>query len=142
TATNASSGATVNGVSGITLTELNFDYRNDSHCGAGAPRYNVVTTDNVTHFFGCVYGTHTPAGPNWTQVVFSPADAFPAVVPGEVVQSIDVVFDEGIDQGNGYAYLDNFSINGQVIGGPNTPSSKDACKKDGWMSLQRSDGSS
>src|SRR5436189_4131443 len=40
TATNASSGATVNGVAGITLTELNFQYENDNggHCGAGAPR--------------------------------------------------------------------------------------------------------
>ena len=39
------------------ITELNFDVL--GYCGAGAPRFNVVTSDNVTHFFGCTYGTHT-----------------------------------------------------------------------------------
>src|SRR6202042_1029765 len=55
TADCSSAGATVNGVNGITLTELNFQYDNSNggHCGAGAPRYDVVTSDNVTHFFGC-----------------------------------------------------------------------------------------
>jgi hypothetical protein len=140
----SSAGATVNGVNGITLTELNFQYQNNNggHCGAGAPRYNVVTTDNVTHFFGCIYGTHTDLANGWTQVEFSNADGVPAVVPGEVVQSIDLVFDEGIDQGSGFVNLDNFSINGQIIGGPNTPASKDACKNDGWKTLQDANGHS
>ena len=31
--TNASAGAVINGVKGITLTELNFDIRDGSHCG-------------------------------------------------------------------------------------------------------------
>jgi hypothetical protein len=146
TATNASSGATVNGVEGITLTELNFDYRNDGHCGAGAPRYNVVTSDNVTHFFGCASATKTPTSdPNWTNASWdptNPAQAFPVIAPGTTVQSIDIVFDEGTDQGVAYAYLDNFSINNQEIGSPNTPASKDACKKDGWKTLQDGSGKS
>src|SRR4051794_2582494 len=37
--------ARVTGVEGIQLTELGFDFRTDGHCGAGAPRYNVVTED-------------------------------------------------------------------------------------------------
>ena len=148
TADCSSAGATVNGVNGITLTELNFQYDNNNggHCGAGAPRYNVVTSDNVTHFFGCADGVQTPtSNPNWTEVSWDPTNptqAFPVIAPGTTVKSIDVVFDEGTDQGSGFVNLDNFSINGQVIGGPNTPVSKDACKNGGWMNLQDSSGKS
>ena len=48
------------GTAGITLTQLGFDYRNDSWCGAGAPRFNVYTTAGTYFFFGCRYGVHTP----------------------------------------------------------------------------------
>jgi hypothetical protein len=135
TPTNAASGATVNGVSGITLTELNFDYM--GYCGAGAPRYNVVTTDNVTHFFGCASGTQTPLGNGWTHVVWTPAQAFPPVTPGEVVQSIDIVFDEQSSTGS---YLDNFSINGQIISGPTDSQSMDLCKSSGWRTMTDASG--
>ena len=129
----SAAGATVNGVSGITLSELNYDVM--GYCGAGAPRFNVVTSDNVTHFFGCVYGTHTDFGNGWTHVVFSPADGIPAVTPGETVQSIELIQDE-----QGSTNLDNISINDQIIGGPATPSSKDQCKKYGWQNLQDANG--
>ena len=49
----AAGGAEIKGVTGITLSELGYDIRTGSHCGAGAPRFNVVTTDGVTHFVGC-----------------------------------------------------------------------------------------
>jgi len=39
---NASAGATINGVRGDVLTEVGFDIRNGTHCGAGAPRFNIV----------------------------------------------------------------------------------------------------
>jgi hypothetical protein len=129
----SAAGATVNGVSGITLTELNYDVM--GYCGAGAPRFNVVTTDNVTHFFGCTYGTHTDLGNGWTHVVFSPADGIPAVTPTETVQSIELIQDE-----QGSTHLDNISINDQIIGAANTPSSKDQCKKYGWQGLQDANG--
>jgi hypothetical protein len=134
----SAAGATVNGVSGITLTELNFDY--NGYCGAGAPRFNVVTSDNVTHFFGCASGTATPTTNGYTHVVFdptNPAQAFPVIVPGTTVNSIDIVFDE-----MGQTNIDNISVNNQVIGGPNTPASKDACKNDGWKTLTDSNGNS
>jgi hypothetical protein len=132
----SSAGASINGVSGITLTELNFDYQ--GYCGAGAPRFDVVTTDGIDHFFGCIYGTHTTMTNGWTHVVFTPINGggIP-VTSGEIVQSIDLVQDE-----TGQVNLDNISINNQVITGPNTPANKDACKKDGWMTLQRADGTS
>jgi hypothetical protein len=126
TPTNAAGGATIDGVEGITLTELGFDYRNDGHCGAGAPRFNVYTTAGTYFFFGCAYGVHTPiAGTDWTRVRFGNADAFPAdgvtAFPGfgtAVVTGIDLVFDEGTDVGPGFAMLDNIDVNGTLMGKP------------------------
>lgn len=129
TSTNAASGATVT-YSGV-LNSLGFDYRNDGHCGAGAPRFNVYTTSGTYYFFGCTYGTHTTSteNTNWTRVTFSNTDAFPAdgvtAWPGfgnVTVTGIDVVFDEGTDivgQGTpGQAYLDNIQVNGVYAGKP------------------------
>src|SRR2546423_2209212 len=53
TANNAAAGAELKGVKGMTLTELGYDIRKPgaavdlrgSHCGAGAPRFNVTTSD-------------------------------------------------------------------------------------------------
>jgi hypothetical protein len=56
TVTNASSGADVHGVIGLTLSELGFDYEVGGHCGAGAPRFNVTLTTGQTFFFGCSHG--------------------------------------------------------------------------------------
>src|SRR5262245_9568690 len=53
TSTNSAGGAAVTFKG--TLTELGFDVRNDSHCGAGAPRFNVYTTAGTYFFFGCTY---------------------------------------------------------------------------------------
>jgi hypothetical protein len=137
----SAAGASFNNVNGITLTELNFQYENSNggHCGAGAPRYNVVTTDNVTHFFGCADGTTSATNdPNWTEVTWdlnNPAQSFPPITTGEVVQSIDLVFDEGTDQGSGFVNLDNFSINGQTIGTASTPTNKNQCKNGGFVNF-------
>jgi len=121
-ATNAAAVAEVEGVQGITLSELGFDVRNDSLCTAGSPRFNVTTDVGVYYFFGCYYGIHTPIpGTNFTRVRFTNADAFPATpttppFPGFgslTVQSIELVFDE-----TGFAVLDNIDINGTLIGRP------------------------
>jgi hypothetical protein len=126
TTANAAGGASIDGVSG-TLTELGFDYRNDGHCGAGAPRFNVHTTAGTYFFFGCAYGLHTPVPGNadWTRVRFADADAFAAdgstPFPGfgtAVVTGIDIVFDEGTEVGPGFAWLDNIDVNGTLIGKP------------------------
>ncbi len=145
TATNASSGATINGVSGITLTELNFDYRSDGHCGAGAPRFNVDASDGFHFMGGCANGTQTDLGNGWIHVVVdptNPAQAFPVLTPGATINSIDIVFDEGSDavgQGTpGSVYIDNISVNDQVIGGPTSQQSKELCKKGGWMTMTAS----
>lgn len=125
TVTNAASGAKVEGVEGITLTEIGWDVRTDGHCGAGAPRFNVVTDDNVLHFIGCnspapisISTLVDPQGKTWERRRYDPATAFPPILPGSTIKSIDIVFDEGTDQGVGYAFLDNIDINGTLIGKP------------------------
>lgn len=116
----SAAGATISGVSGLALSELGFDVRNDGHCGAGAPRFDVFTTDGVDHFFGCTSGTHTPtpSASGWTRVRFTPADGAIAVTPTETVQSIEIVFDEGTDVGQGFVYIDNIDVNGTLAGKP------------------------
>lgn len=145
TATDAATGATVNNVNGITLNSLGFDYLTAGHCGAGAPRYNVYTSSTLYYFFGCTYGSHTDLNNGWTRVTFTDADAQPSdgttAWPGfgnVTVTGIDIVMDEGNDvsatQGSpGDTHLDNFVINGQTIGGVNTPSNKNQCKNGGYV---------
>jgi len=126
TSDNAAGGATVE-AGGGTLTELGFDYRNDGHCGAGAPRFNVYTSTGVYYFFGCTYGVHTPVPDHsdWTRVRFGPADAVPSdgvtAFPGfgsVTVTGIEIVFDEGNNVGPGFVYLDNIDVNGVLAGKP------------------------
>lgn len=132
TATNASSGAILQGVAGITLTELGFDVRNDGHCGAGAPRFNVTMSNDGLHFVGCIYGAVTgtftdPQGNIWTRrrwtapalASMTAVVAFPPITPASgTVVSISIVFDEGSDQGQGFTHLDNIDVNGVLIGKP------------------------
>jgi hypothetical protein len=126
TPTNASAGLVIHGAKSLHLTELGFDVRNGGHCGAGAPRFNVVTSDGVTRFYGCVYGTHTPntPAPGWQRVRFFTNVSYagaPAITAGLTVASISIDFDEGTDIGpdfSGMVVLDNIDVNGVLIGGP------------------------
>src|ERR1700730_8504945 len=138
TTQNASAGVSLTGVKGITLTELGYDIRkrtsvidsNGSHCGAGAPRFNVTTTDGLIHFIGCnspPASTQT-VGMDWIRLRWTPTsgslNAFPTPVSSPVA-SISIVFDEGQDTGPdnfGLAVLDNIDVNGQLVGtGPRGP---------------------
>src|SRR5436309_4070214 len=116
TSANASAFAVIGGVEGLTLTELGFDYRNDGHCGAGAPRFNVTLPDGRYFFFGCIYGApHAAPSADWTRINWNDIEGtvFPAgdyAWPGfgvAVVQSIAIVFDVG----PGFALLDNNNSN-------------------------------
>jgi len=133
----SSAGARIRGVRGMVFSPtsaLGFDYRNGGHCGAGAPRFNVVVADPVTrtqsfHFVGgCSNGTPTPSSQDpaeWTQVRFmtaNPAQSFPPIAGGSKVVSISLIFDEGTDtpspqdpMGVGLAVVDNIFIDGTVI---------------------------
>jgi hypothetical protein len=121
----SSAGAKIRRVKGIALTEIGFDIRNGTHCGAGAPRFNVLATDspNVHFLGGCSNGTQTaaPQDPAWTRVRIdpsNPAQAFPPIAAGATIKSIEIVFDEGTDEvpGAGLAVIDNIDINGKLVG--------------------------
>jgi hypothetical protein len=120
TANFAAAGAELRTVKGITLTELGYDVRTGSHCGGGAPRFNVVTEDGVTHFVGCSSGTVTTSSAGWRRLRWdpkNPAQAFPPILTP--VRSISIVFDEGQDtpgDGSGSAIIDNIDVNGKIVG--------------------------
>jgi hypothetical protein len=129
TFTDSGAGATVRGVKGIKLSEIGYDYKEGSHCGPGAPRFNVYVQGMGTYYFslGCYYGnrhsTPTPDATGWTRVRFEDNDVWPSRAdqspwPGfgkVVVADMWIVFDEGLDQGTGYFTMDNITINGTVL---------------------------
>jgi hypothetical protein len=116
-------------VKGISLTELGYDIRKStmtgSHCGAGAPRFNVYTTDGMLHFVGCSSPPGVPAAVSdgWQRLRWGPTElsaAFPPITSLETVQRIFILFDEGQDLGPadsfGAAILDNIDVNGMLVG--------------------------
>ena len=129
----SSAGLIITGVP-KTITELDFDYRNGTHCGAGAPRFNIETKDGFTYFAGCADGVHTPATQDpaqWTHVSFSAAGGLvapqnatnpPFVFGVTEVKRLSIVYDEGTDtvgtedpNGVGLSNIDNISVNSTVI---------------------------
>jgi len=128
----AAATAELTNVKGITLNELGYDIRksvdsfspNGSHCGAGAPRFDVVTSDGTVHFVGCnsPLGMVMAASNAWIRLRWGAAqlaEAFPPILPTDVVTRIVIVFDEGTDTGPdffGAAILDNIDVNGTLVG--------------------------
>jgi hypothetical protein len=152
-AQNSAAFAELHNVKGITLTDIGYDIRSldpvasisGSHCGAGAPRFNVYDTAGILYFIGCrsplatSYVSGSPGtGDAWTRARWgtgtagtvlgfcfasSPSVACPSngmLVPiTGTIQRIFVVFDEGTDIGPDYfgaAFLDNIDVNGQLVG--------------------------
>jgi hypothetical protein len=133
TSTVAAALAELSNVRGITLTELGYDIRKaalstdprGSHCGAGAPRFNVETSDGVTHFLGCnspPAATQVASATGWIRLRWGAAQlaaAFPPILPTDVVRRIVIAFDEGQDTAPdffGAAILDNIDVNGTLVG--------------------------
>jgi len=136
TLNNASAGAELKGVKGTTLTELGYDIRKidypsdkGSHCGAGAPRFNVVIGGDM-FFVGCnsPLATSSLFGNGWVRLRWGPG-TIPAYtslgvltnINAATVQSISIVFDEGQDASGGpdqfgLAVLDNIDVNGDLVG--------------------------
>ena len=129
----ASAGAVINPVAGITLSQLGYDVRDDGHCGAGAPRFNVVMSNDGLHFVGCAAGPSTGTltdsrGATWTRKRWTATDLAngalaspPITAASGTVIRISIVFDEGADTGpdfTGQTFLDNIDINGTLIRKP------------------------
>ena len=93
----------------------------NGYCGAGSPRFNVVSGAVGTCFLGCVHGTKTQdTQTGWWEIRFdAPFSNFPgcSAVTGDVT-SISIVFDEGTDVGPGNVVIDNIRINNEVVGVP------------------------
>jgi len=148
TKNNASAGAVLKNVKGITLTELGYDLRkagdnqNDargSHCGAGAARFNVTTSDGFW-FVGCNSPAPavTAAGDGWMRLRWDgPTGYKDGVTLSPItgtVQSISIVFDEGQDTGPdnfGLAVLDNIDVNGALVGSGRAGEHSDSNDKEG-----------
>jgi hypothetical protein len=128
---NAAGGAKIDGLGNFTITELGWDVRNGTHCGAGAPRFNIHVKSepaSTIHFVGCsampvvstgLYGTRRRV----TAAQLAGAGfAFAPIPVGSVIDSIEIVYDEGQDTptateaGNGLVVLDNIDINGVLVG--------------------------
>jgi hypothetical protein len=120
TATNAASGASIQGVAWVGFKEVGFDLRNDGHQGAGAPRFNLITADGVLHFCGAA-GAHSKQmftdalGRAWTRFRFDGTDCFPPIAQDAIIVYLDITFDEGTDSGPGITYMDNIDVNGTLV---------------------------
>lgn len=129
-----------------TVTELGYDIRKGgapasaigSHCGAGAPRFDIVTRSGAIYFIGCNSppGVATAASTGWTRLrwgadtlAFGQGTTPPAALSSLNVKEIVIVFDEGQDTGPdffGLAVLDNVDVNGTLVGqGPGPQNGRD-----------------
>ena len=106
----------ISGFRGMDFGEAN------GYCGAGAPRFNVVSNAGATCFLGCAHGQKTQdAQSGWWTISFQPPyTQYPGCEGGVTgtVRSIEIVFDEGTDVGPGSVVLDNIRVNNRVIGKP------------------------
>jgi hypothetical protein len=126
TTVNASAGAVANSIRGTSATQLGYDLRDDSPCGGGSPRFNVLTNQGTFHFVGgCANGAEdsTPLGDGWTRYRFQlndPTDAFPPVPPGATIEDVTLIVDE-----EGSYHLDNIRVNDRCA---EKPGSSRACQ--------------
>jgi hypothetical protein len=134
-----------------TLRELGYDIRKPvssadprgSHCGAGAPRFNIEAKNGTTYFLGCNSppATTQTAGNGWLRLRWggaTPLMAFNATtgalenITTVQVKRLSIVFDEGQDTGPdnfGLAVLDNIDVNGSLIGEGKGPKSDEGHHK-------------
>jgi hypothetical protein len=118
------------------VTELGYDIRkprsstdaSGSHCGNGAPRFDIVTASGAIYFLGC----NSPAantqssGTGWTRLRWDatalavPQNGGSGVALGDLqVRGLFIIFDEGQDTAPdnfGMAILDNVDVNGTLVG--------------------------
>jgi hypothetical protein len=136
TTTEAAGVAEIKGFEGMPLsaiTGLSWEHRVDGWCGAGAPRWTFIVSDNsgdrgVIHL-GCAAAAHSPG----TQPFGWIKDSYPGVSPSLIqpldetfnalearISSLLIIFDEGNEFGptSGFVYLDNITVNGKVFTSP------------------------
>ena len=106
-----SAGATVSGLAHISA----FSFDVAGYCGAGAPRLNVMTSDDKIHFFGCAANNHD----GHVVIDFSAAGdgaGNGGVKATETIKSVNFVQDEA-----GSATIRNIAITGTAATSPTPP---------------------
>lgn len=152
------------------LNNLATDYNfTENSCGGGSPRFQLNVTDGVNtgnifvylgpppSYTACPMNAWTPSGNLVTPAslvdtsqlpggtFYDPYSSALAKYGSYTVTGIQLVADGewAFASGNQTALVDNIQINSDVVTfEPNTPTSKDQCKKDGWQSLEDSNGQS
>jgi hypothetical protein len=144
TPTNAAGVASINGLEGMpasALTGLSWKHREDGHCGAGAPRWDLFVTnpDGSSHiiFLGCNAAAHSEAGfgsgHGWCQDSYAGLD-LQAQILGQggtldaTINGLAIVFDEGNDTANppptgcaqeqltgGFVFLDDVTVTAGAV---------------------------
>ena len=116
TATNASAGADLTGVSGQTFSSASFTLANVSQCHGGSPRFNVAATNgttSTTFFLGCnnvAPVTNSDGTLTYTFTAATIATGGNQVpVPSGTISSASVLIDV-----QGTADLSNITFNGQA----------------------------
>lgn len=97
-------------------SDLQFKWRMDGHCGAGAPRFNVriqTAIGPLTYFVGCAGMASGPTtvddhGRSWQE------KSFVGDLPPGTIISLSLVFDEGTDVGQGFVFLDDIRAGGHT----------------------------
>jgi hypothetical protein len=159
---------TSTGVSQVSdITFLGTDYNmTTGDCGGGSPRFEIDTpSGNIFVYIGPA-PNFTACGSGWQttgNLLASPdlrvdtsqvggtfydtwANAV-ALAGTYAVSDLVVVVDGGWSQAGGVqtALIDNVTVNQDVVtfeaAGPSVATDKESCKKDGWQSLVREDGS-
>ncbi len=123
----AAAQAELKDVGGIQLKNLGYDIRKPggdrsdprgSHCGAGAPRFDIVYSDGTDVTTGCNSVNDaqvTDVGEGWMRIRFTP----PSGHENATVKKIFILSDEGTDAGPdhfGLSVLDNIDVNGVIVG--------------------------
>jgi hypothetical protein len=134
TATNASAGADVTGVSGQTFQSASFTLASATQCQGGSPRFNIDTTTGF-FFLGCNNVNPTTNADGTVTYTFTAATLAAAgqqvPTPTGTIESVSVLIDV-----QGTADLTNVTFNGKLQKlAPGKADFAAACKKGGWKTF-------
>ena len=134
TATNASAGAEVTGVSGQTFQSASFTLASATQCQGGSPRFNVETTTGF-FFLGCNNVTPTTNPDGTVTYTFTAATLAAAgqqvPTPTGAIESVSVLIDV-----QGTADLTKVTFNDKLQTlAPGKADFARPCKKGGWKSF-------
>jgi hypothetical protein len=134
TATNASAGADITGLTGQTFDSASFTLAGASQCQGGSPRFNITTTSGL-FFLGCnnvMPTVNTDGTVTYTFTAATLAGAGQQVpTPTGTITSAGILIDV-----QGTADISNITVNGQLQKPvPARAAAFAACKKGGWKTM-------